>query len=133
MTPGGAVPHATTFGGNPLACAAANAVLDIIDKEGLLDRVCKVGEYLGGKLNDLVKEFPGHVTGTRGRGLLRGIAVAGVPSQVTARCREKGLLVSVAGASVIRFAPPYIIDNAHIDEAVSITRSVLAEGAGKAS
>jgi predicted acetylornithine/succinylornithine family transaminase len=133
MAPGGAVPHATTFGGNPLACAAANAVLDIIDKDGLLDRVCKVGEYLGGKLAELAKEFPGHVTGTRGRGLLRGIAVAGAPSQVTARCREKGMLVSVAGASVVRFAPPYIVENSHIDEAVSIVRSVLAEGAGKAS
>jgi predicted acetylornithine/succinylornithine family transaminase len=133
MSPGGAVPHATTFGGNPLACSAAVAVLDIIEKENLLDRVTKVGEYLGGKLNELAKEFPGHVTGTRGRGLLRGIAVAGAPAQVTAKAREKGLLVSVAGSSVIRFAPPYIVDNALIDEAVSITRSVLAEGAGKAS
>jgi predicted acetylornithine/succinylornithine family transaminase len=133
MSPGGAVPHATTFGGNPLACAAAVAVLEIIEKDGLLERVCKVGEYLGGKLTELAKEFPGHVTGTRGRGLLRGIAVSGQPAQVTARCREKGMLVSVAGSSVIRFAPPYVIDNSHIDEAVSIMRSVLAEGAGKAS
>jgi predicted acetylornithine/succinylornithine family transaminase len=133
MSPGGAVPHATTFGGNPLACAAAVAVLEIIEKDGLLDRVTKVGEYLGSKLNELVKEFPGHVTGTRGRGLLRGIAVSGAPAQVTGKAREKGMLVSVAGSSVIRFAPPYIVDNAHIDEAVSITRSVLAEGAGKAS
>jgi acetylornithine/N-succinyldiaminopimelate aminotransferase len=133
MSPGGAVPHATTFGGNPLACAAAVAVLDIIETEGLLERVTKVGEYLGGKLTELVKEFPGHVTGTRGRGLLRGIVVSGPPAQVTTRCREKGMLVSVAGSSVIRFAPPYIVDNSQIDEAVSIARSVLAEGAGKAS
>ena len=132
MATGGAVPHATTFGGNPLACAAARAVIDIIESEKLLERVTKLGEYLGGKLEELARDFPGHVTGTRGRGLLRGVAVSGPPAQVTTRCREKGMLVSVAGANVIRFAPPYIIEQAHLDEAVSILRGVLAEGAGKA-
>ena len=122
----------TTFGGGPMACALIEAVIDIIESEGLLDRVTKLGEYLGGKLEELAREFPGHVTGTRGRGLLRGVAVSGTPSAVTTRCREKGMLVSVAGSNVIRFAPPYIVDHAHLDEAVSILRSVLAEGAGKA-
>jgi acetylornithine/N-succinyldiaminopimelate aminotransferase len=93
--------------------------------------VCEMGEYLGGKLDELAREFSGHVTGTRGRGLLRGVAVAGPPAQVTAKCREKGMLVSVAGANVIRFAPPYVVERAQLDEAVSILRSVLAEGAGK--
>jgi predicted acetylornithine/succinylornithine family transaminase len=129
--PGGAVPHASTFGGNPLACAAANAVIDIIERDGLLARVTEMGAYLGEQLARLVSEFPGHVTGVRGRGLLRGIAVAGAPAQVTARCREKGMLVSIAGASVVRFAPPYIIERAHVDEAMTILRGVLAEGAGK--
>jgi len=128
---GGAVPHATTFGGNPLACSAAIAVFEIIEAEGLLDRVTKAGEYLGGKLTELTREFPGHVTGTRGRGLLRGIVVAGAPAQVTAKAREKGMLLSVAGANVIRFAPPFIVENSQLDEAVSILRGVLAEGAGK--
>ena len=131
MQAGGAVPHATTFGGNPLACSAAIAVLEIIDSEGLLDRVHQAGQYLGNKLADLVKEFPGHVTDTRGRGLLRGIAVAGAAAQVTTRCREKGMLVSIAGANVIRFAPPFIVERHHLDEAVSILRSALADGAGK--
>lgn len=130
---GGAVPHATTFGGNPLACASAIAVLEIIESEGLLDRVTQSGEYLGGKLTELAKEFPGHVTGTRGRGLLRGVVVAGVPAQVTTKAREKGMLLSVAGSNVVRFAPPYIVERPQLDEAVSILRGVLAEGAGKAS
>ncbi|MDX2086651.1 MAG: aspartate aminotransferase family protein [Kofleriaceae bacterium] len=129
--PGGAVPHASTFGGNPLACAAANAVFDIIERDGLLGRVTEMGTYLGTKLAGLVDAFPGHVTEVRGRGLLRGIAVSGQPAQVTARCREKGLLVSIAGDKVVRFAPPYIIERAHIDEAVGIVRETLAEGAGK--
>jgi predicted acetylornithine/succinylornithine family transaminase len=131
MQAGGAVPHATTFGGNPLACASALAVLEIIDREGLLERVTQAGEYLGGRLAELVKEFPGHATDVRGRGLLRGVAVSGPPAQISTRCREKGLLVSVAGANVIRFAPPYIVERHHLDEAVSILRGVLAEGAGK--
>ena len=128
---GGAVPHATTFGGNPLACAAANAVLDIIETEGLLERVTQAGDYLGSKLAELQREFPGHVTDTRGRGLLRGIAVAGAPAAVTTRCREKGLLVSVAGSNVIRFAPPFIVERHQLDEAIGIVRGVLAEGVGK--
>ena len=129
--PGGAVPHASTFGGNPLACAAANAVFELIDKEGLLGRVVEMGAYLERRLQALVAEFPGHATEVRGRGLLRGLAVSGSPVQVVARCREKGLLLSVAGASVVRFAPPYIVEQKHLDEAVDTLRSVLAEGAGK--
>jgi acetylornithine/N-succinyldiaminopimelate aminotransferase len=131
MQPGGAVPHATTFGGNPLACASAIAVLEIIDSEGLLDRVVQAGEYLGSRLAELVKEFPGQALDTRGRGLLRGVAVSGTPSAITTRCREKGMLVSLAGANVIRFAPPYIVERHQLDEAVGILRSVLAEGVGK--
>jgi acetylornithine/N-succinyldiaminopimelate aminotransferase len=129
--PGGAVPHATTFGGNALACAAANAVFDIIEKENLLARVTESGEYLAGKLTALVKEFPGHATEVRGRGLLRGLAVAGSPVQVVARCRELGVLLSVAGDKVVRFAPPYIVEKAQLDEAVSILKTALGEGVGK--
>jgi acetylornithine/N-succinyldiaminopimelate aminotransferase len=129
--PGGAVPHASTFGGNALACAAANAVFDIIETEGLIERVMQAGQYLATELGALVTEFPGHVVDVRGRGLLRGIAVSGAPAQVVARCREQGLLLSVAGDKVVRFAPPYIIGRAEIDEAVTTLRRVLAEGVGK--
>src|SRR4051812_29392122 len=130
--PGGAVPHASTFGGNALACAAANAVLEIIENEGLIERVAQAGQYLGSQLAGLVAEFPGHATEARGRGLLRGVAVSGAPAQVTTRCREQGLLVSVAGDKVVRFAPPYIVERKHIDEAIAVLRGVLSEGIGKA-
>jgi acetylornithine/N-succinyldiaminopimelate aminotransferase len=132
VAPGGAVPHASTCGGNPLACAAAVATLEIIDTEGLLERVVQAGDYLGGQLQELVTKFPGHVLDARGRGLLRGVAVSGQPAQVTTKCREKGLLLSIAGANVIRFAPPYVVERAQLDEAVSILKTVLTEGAGKA-
>jgi len=129
---GGALPHASTFGGNAFATAAANAVLEIIENEGLIERVAQAGQYLGTRLNELVAEFPDHATGARGRGLLRGLVVSGAPAQVVARCREKGLLVSIAGASVVRFVPPYVVERKHIDESVAILRGVLSEGIGKA-
>lgn len=130
--PGGAVPHASTFGGNPLACAAVTAVFDIIENEALIERVMQAGEYLGKRLSDLVTKYPGHAVDTRGRGLLRGLAVSGAPSAVVARCRELGLLLSVAGDKVVRFAPPYVVERGQLDEAVSILSKVLSEGVGKA-
>ncbi len=131
--PGGAVPHASTFGGNALACAAAVAVLEIMETEGLVERVAQAGQYLAQQLGELVVEFPGHAIEIRGRGLLRGLSVSGNAVQVVARCREKGLLLSVAGASVVRFAPPYVVERQHLDEAITILRGVLAEGVGKAA
>ena len=129
--PGGAVPHASTFGGNPLACAAASAVFELLEAEGLIERVNQAGQYLAGKLAELVLEFRGHATEVRGRGLLLGLAVSGAPAQVVAKCREKGLLLSVAGDKVVRFAPPFIVERRHLDEALAIVKGVLAEGAGK--
>ena len=127
---GGAVPHASTFGGNPLATAAANAVFDIIESEGLLARVVERGDYLAARLGELVEAFP-QATEVRGRGLLRGLAVTGSPVAVVAKCREKGMLLSVAGDKVVRFAPPYVVSTAQLDEAVAIVRGALAEGVGK--
>lgn len=127
----GVVPHASTFGGNPLACAAAEAVFDIIESERLLSRVAEMGDYLATKLNELAVEFPGHVTSVRGRGLLRGFTVSGQPAQVTAACRENGMLVSVAGDKCVRFVPPYVVTRDELDEAAAIVRSALLAGAGK--
>ena len=126
---GGAVTHASTFGGNPLACAAANAVFDIIENEGLLARVTERGEQLAGLLAGLVAEFP-QATEVRGRGLLRGLALTGSPVNVVGECRKRGLLLSVAGASVVRFAPPYVVAPAQLEQAVATLRGVLAEGVG---
>jgi acetylornithine/N-succinyldiaminopimelate aminotransferase len=126
--PGGAVPHASTFGGNPLATAAALAVFDILESEGLIERCHSAGEYLGGRLDALVKKHPGVATEARGRGLLRGVAISGSAPNVVAKCREKGVLFSVAGANVVRFGPPYVIDRAQIDEAIAALDGVLGAG-----
>src|SRR5262249_54326545 len=104
---------------------------EILESEGLIERVVQAGDYLGDQLAGLVAAFPGHATEARGRGLLRGIAVAGSPAQVVARCREKGVLLSVAGDKVVRFAPPYIVTREQLDEALGTLRTVLAEGVGR--
>jgi len=129
--PGGAVPHASTFGGNPLACGAACAVIEIIEAEGLLAKVESVGDYLGTRLAGLAAKYPTVVLDARGRGLLRGIRLASPPgvATVNGKCRERGLLLSLAGADVLRFAPPYVIDRGLVDEAVAIVDRVLQETA----
>lgn len=126
---GGAVPHASTFGGNPLACAAANAVFAIIEEEGLLANTVEVGEYLGGQLLELAARHPALATGARGRGLLRGLVMRESAAPIYAACRTRGLLVSVAGATVVRFAPALTATRANIDEAIGILDGVLAEAA----
>ncbi len=125
---GGAVPHASTFGGNPLATAAANAVLEIIERDGLLSHVTETGAYLGAQLAGLVRSAPGAALEARGRGLLRGLRVAAGAAAVVARARELGVLLSLAGADVVRFAPSYVATRAHVDEAVATLAKVLAEG-----
>jgi len=129
--PGGAVPHASTFGGNPLACAAANAVFELIDAERLLDNVVAVGEYLAGRLAELKAKYPDDVVEVRGRGLLRGIRIVGNVAALNARCREGGVLLSLAGADVLRFAPPFVIERHHVDEAIATVDAALADGAAR--
>jgi acetylornithine/succinyldiaminopimelate/putrescine aminotransferase len=124
---GGAVPHASTFGGNPLACATALAVFHTIEQEKLLENCTRMGAYLGEQLAGLAERHRGLARGARGRGLLRGLVLEGAAVPVVSRCRELGLLVSVAGNNVVRFAPALIVERAHLDEALGILDRVLAE------
>lgn len=124
---GGAVPHASTFGGNPFACSAALAVLEIIDSEKLLQNALSVGEYLGSCFAELIAAHPNKLASQRGRGLLRGLVMTGPAANTYRSCREQGLLVSVAGGEVLRFAPALITSNANIDEAIGILDKVLRD------
>jgi acetylornithine/N-succinyldiaminopimelate aminotransferase len=124
-------PHASTFGGNPLAAAAALAVLEIIEKDGLLAHVTTVGEHLDAGLKQIIARHPGVALESRGRGLLRGLRVKSDPSGLVARAREKGVLFSVAGADVVRFVPPLVVSKSEIDEAVAVLGEVVAERAAK--
>lgn len=120
--------HASTFGGNPLACAAGLAVLSIIDDEGLLENSRAMGERLGAGLRTIVRDVSCAVE-ARGLGLLRGVLLEGVDVPgVYARLRdEKKMLASIAGGDVIRLAPPLNVRAPEVDEALALLGALLAE------
>jgi acetylornithine/N-succinyldiaminopimelate aminotransferase len=120
--------HASTFGGNALATAAALYVQRAIDGEGLLERSREMGGHLGSALLRLGERRRPRTRGARGRGLLQGLIIDGDAAPIVARARELGLLISVAGGNVVRFAPPLVVSRAEIDEAVSILDAALADG-----
>jgi len=123
---GDAVPHASTFGGNALACAAAVCVLETIEAEKLLDNTLSTGDYLGRRLEIIAAKHTTLCTDARGRGLLRGLALTIPAPPVVLACRERGVLLSVAGANVVRFAPPLVVRQQHVDEAVAVLDDVLS-------
>jgi acetylornithine aminotransferase len=106
--------HGTTFGGNPLATAAANAVLGEIERAGLVENARARGEQLKQLIADLESPL---VVGTRGRGLLVGIALAQpVSGALVAAAREHGLIINATGPDSIRLAPPLIIGDRELGE-----------------
>ncbi|MCS6901644.1 MAG: acetylornithine/succinylornithine family transaminase [Myxococcales bacterium] len=119
----GALPpgtHGSTFGGNPLASAAALAVLDVLDAEDLTGGARRKGEYLSARLRRAVEEHPDVFEGERGLGLMRGLVMRpGVDGRAAlARVRERGVLLTVAGERTLRFTPPLVVTEAQLDEAI---------------
>ncbi|WP_270937666.1 aspartate aminotransferase family protein [Falsiroseomonas oryzae] len=114
--------HGTTYGGNPLACAAGNAVLDVILAPGFLDGVDRVARHLWRGLEGLARRHPDVIEGVRGAGLLLGIRLrdAVTNSALQDAAAAEGLLTVAAGMNVLRLAPPLIITDAEADEAVSL-------------
>jgi predicted acetylornithine/succinylornithine family transaminase len=119
--------HASTFGGNPMACAAALYLQKAIDDQGLLKRCQETGAYLNSALLRLAERRRPRTRAARGRGLLQGLVLDGEAAPVVAKARDKGLLVSLAGSNVVRFAPPLIVSKPELDEAVAIMDATLAE------
>ena len=117
--------HGTTFGGTPLACAAALAVLDVIEREGLLNQVQTKGRAWLTELQTLAKDFPAQVVGVRGQGYLVGVQMASDPAPYLAAMRERGLLAPSAGVNVIRLLPPLNVTSDDLSRSVEIFRSVL--------
>jgi acetylornithine aminotransferase/acetylornithine/N-succinyldiaminopimelate aminotransferase len=121
--------HGTTFGGTPLACAAALAVLDVIERERLLEKVsAQSGPWLAA-LQTLAADFPKQVLGVRGLGYLVGVQMAGDLPPTIAALRERGLLVPASGNNVIRILPPLNATAAELAQSVEIFRAAL--GAAK--
>ena len=120
--------HGTTYGGNPLAAAAAACVLDIFEKDHIAERAAEAGAYLEKRLDDLCAEYE-FITAHRGLGLIRGLEFDPSVSAgaAAAKALEKGLLIITAGSNVLRFVPPLIISHENIDEAAQILREVFKE------
>ena len=115
MVPGD---HGTTYGGNPLVCAAANAVLDVFKEKNIVGHVKEVGAYLYEKLEELVAEYD-CVIAHRGKGLIQGLEFnSAVGPVVTNALLEQHLVLISAGANIIRFVPPLVIQQADVDEMV---------------
>ncbi len=119
--------HGATFGGNPLAMAVGNACFDELSKPEFLERVRKVSNHLGQALEGLKDRHPNLVVETRGKGLLRGLKLKIDPKGIQANLRARKVLVGVAGENVLRLAPPLIIDEAQVSQAIDAIDAVLAE------
>jgi predicted acetylornithine/succinylornithine family transaminase len=120
--------HASTFGGNPLACAVAAAVVDELLEGGVLDHAKAMGERLGEGLDAIAAELgPDKILASRGRGLLRGLALVKPVAGIVDACRARGVLVISAGGNVMRIAPPLVISPEEIDHGLAVLREVLAE------
>ncbi|MGH7722468.1 MAG: aspartate aminotransferase family protein [Candidatus Dormibacteria bacterium] len=132
--------HLSTFGGNPVACAAALATLEVIDTEGLCAASAVLGEWLLGRIGELAVRHPA-IGEVRGKGLMVGVELvddretmtpaAQLATRVRAGCRERGLLVGVGGffGNVLRIQPPLVITREQLESAVVILDGVLGEAA----
>ena len=118
--------HGTTFGGTPLACAAALAVLDVIERDNLLEQVRTQSGPWHEALRKLATDFPQHVSAVRGFGYLVGVQMTGDPTPYLAALRERGLLAPSAGGNVVRLLPPLNATADELGQAVQIFRAVLA-------
>jgi len=110
--------HGTTYGGNPLACAAVSKVLDIFEEDKIVEKVRAITPYFEEQLQRLVDKYD-CFTKRRGKGLLQGLVVTGVPvGEIVAKALDNGLFVISAGGNVLRMVPPLVITKADIDEMI---------------
>ncbi|MBN2316127.1 MAG: aspartate aminotransferase family protein [Sedimentisphaerales bacterium] len=119
--------HASTFGGNCLACAAGIAVIEAIEEDKLLENAVELGQYTKDRLEQLRGKHS-MIDSVRGIGLMIGIQLTGSGKTIVDQCLKKGLRINCTNDTVLRFMPPMIATKSHIDNAISILDSVLSEG-----
>ena len=119
--------HGSTFGGNPLACAAALAVLDAIEQEGLMENAAAVGGYLIGKMQALQQKYPALIKEVRGKGLMVGAELTRPGREVVDLCMEQGAIINCTAGNVLRFVPPLNATRDQVDEVVAIVDAVLGK------
>ena len=122
--------HASTFGGNPFACASAIAVLQTLKNEGILQNVQARGEQLRVRLRAIASKYPNLFTEVRGWGLINGIELRSdidlTSIDLVKAAMESGLLLAPAGAKVLRFVPPLVVNQAEVDRAADILEQTIA-------
>ena len=117
--------HGTTYGGNPLAAAAVEKVLDLFEKDHIIEHVREVAPYLEQKLDELAAKYD-CITERRGTGLMQGLVFDHPVADVINEALEKGLILINAGANIIRFVPPLIITEEHVDEMLAILEDCIS-------
>lgn len=118
--------HGTTYGGNPLACAAVSKVLDLFEKDNIIDNVRQVGAYLEEKLAALVDSYD-FIEAHRGVGLMQGLVFSIPVGDIINRALAKGLILINAGTNIIRFVPPLVITRENVDDMLVILKDCLDE------
>ena len=119
--------HGSTFGGNPLACAAANAVLDVMLAPGFFEGVQNIAKIFWQRLENVAASYPNLIEEVRGQGLMLGLKCKIENTALVGKLQEHGLLAIGAGDNVVRFVPPLILEESHVDEAMAIIEQSLAE------
>lgn len=118
--------HGTTYGGNPLAAAAVEKVLEIYERDGIVEHVQAVAPYLEKRLKELLEKYD-CITEHRGVGLMQGLVFDRPVGEIITRAVEKGLLLINAGPNIIRFVPPLIITEQHIDDMIGILDTCIEQ------
>jgi acetylornithine/N-succinyldiaminopimelate aminotransferase len=119
--------HGSTFGGNPLVCAAAIATIRTMLEDGILNRAEEMGEYLLGELEGLKCRFPQLVADVRGIGLMIGMGLTIPGGDIVKKGHERGLLLNVTHDTVLRFVPPLIVSKQEVNEMIEILSGIFAE------
>ena len=117
--------HGTTYGGNPFVAAAVSKVFDLYETNDILQHVNKVAPYLSMKLDELAKEFA-FIREHRGVGLMQGLEFTMPVKEIIPAAMDAGLILIAAGTNIIRFVPPFIIEEKHVDEMIAILKEVLS-------
>ena len=120
--------HAATFGANPVACAAALQVFGKLNSDGFMEGLKEKGDYLRTRLEKLMQRFPEDIVEIRGRGLIAGAVTTRSAGDFLVPFRERNILVATAGANVVRFLPPLIVEQERIDEVVDVFDEILRQG-----
>ncbi len=118
--------HASTFGGNCIACAAGIAVVEAVEEDHLIENAVNMGEYAKQKLEQLAQKYS-IIKEVRGKGLMIGVQLASPGADIVSKCLERGLRINCTNNTVLRFMPAMIVTKEQIDEAISILDSVMGE------